>query len=233
MHPLIILIIIAAVWLTVRHLKSLPPERRRKTGFKAALLAAGAILLLALVTGRLNPLIAVIAAAIPVMQRLMTAKSVFDQVKSAMGVGPGPGAGGDTRFVSMRVDAGTGKLTGIVREGQFAGRSLGDLSVAELMMLLDECRRADAPSAAAVAQYLRQHDPGAGDGRRRRHASAAREGMSEKEAREILGVSGDAGRDEILTAHRRLMQRLHPDRGGSDYLASKINQAKDLLLGTG
>lgn len=233
MHPLIILIIIAAVWLTVRHIKSLPPEQRRKSGFKAALLAAGALLLLALVTGRLSPLIAVAAAAIPVMQRLMTAKSLFDQVKSTMGGGPGPGKGGDTRFVSMAVDPVTGKLTGTVRDGQFAGRALGDLSVAELIQLLDECRRADAASAAAVASYLRQHHPEAGDGAGRGHPSAGRGGMSEKEAREILGVSGDADRDEILTAHRRLMQRLHPDRGGSDYLASKINQAKDLLLRTG
>jgi curved DNA-binding protein CbpA len=54
--------------------------------------------------------------------------------------------------------------------------------------------------------------------------------MSKKEAEEILGVEADAGRDTIIAAHRRLIQKLHPDRGGSDYLSARINQARDFLL---
>ena len=54
--------------------------------------------------------------------------------------------------------------------------------------------------------------------------------MTRELALEILGLKGEPDRDEIIKAHRTLMQRMHPDRGGSDYLAKKINQAKDFLL---
>lgn len=61
---------------------------------------------------------------------------------------------------------------------------------------------------------------------------ASRNGrMTREEAGELLGVDADAERDEVLAAHRRLMQRLHPDRGGTDYLAARLNEARDVLLG--
>jgi len=55
--------------------------------------------------------------------------------------------------------------------------------------------------------------------------------MSRKEALAVLGLDDAAEKDDIIAAHRTLMQKLHPDRGGNDYLAAKINQAKDLLVG--
>ena len=63
-----------------------------------------------------------------------------------------------------------------------------------------------------------------------RPAPARQPGLSRAEAAEILGVAPDASRQEITAAHRRLMLRLHPDQGGSDWLANRINSARDRLL---
>ncbi len=57
--------------------------------------------------------------------------------------------------------------------------------------------------------------------------------MTRDEAFEILGLKPDATRDDIIKAHRKLMARVHPDKGGSDYLASSINQARKILLDDG
>jgi DnaJ homolog subfamily C member 19 len=63
-------------------------------------------------------------------------------------------------------------------------------------------------------------------------AAARRSGtMTREEAYQVLGVHPGASEDDIRAAHRRLMQGAHPDRGGSDWLASRINQARDVLLG--
>lgn len=60
--------------------------------------------------------------------------------------------------------------------------------------------------------------------------ASAQTAMSKKQACEILGIQPEASKEEIIKAHKRMMQKLHPDRGGSDYLAAQINQAKDTLL---
>ena len=55
--------------------------------------------------------------------------------------------------------------------------------------------------------------------------------MTATQAREVLGVKADASKEEIIMAHKRMMQKVHPDRGGTDFLAAQLNQAKDTLLG--
>jgi hypothetical protein len=128
----------------------------------------------------------------------------------------------------------TGEISGPVLQGAFAGRDLGSLSLAELACLRHECSGVDPDSVALIEAYLeRLHGPewqakaSASDSGAAAHSGS----MSRDEAYEILGLATGATREAIIQAHRKLMQRVHPDRGGSDYLASQINRAKDTLLG--
>jgi len=72
-----------------------------------------------------------------------------------------------------------------------------------------------------------QRDAAAGQNGR---ATASSGEMTKEEAYQVLGLQPGAGADEITRAHRAFMKKLHPDQGGSTYLAARVNQAKDILL---
>ena len=139
-----------------------------------------------------------------------------------------------TRFLVMTLDHVSGVMTGTVREGCFAGRSLQDLTQPELLELWRECQP-DPQSTAVLEAYLDRHvDAGwrgqADTERKDRTQATANDHMDRAEAYRVLGLQPSAGRDEIQAAYRRLIQRVHPDQGGSSDLAARINQARDVLL---
>lgn len=140
-----------------------------------------------------------------------------------------------TRYVLLLIDHLSGRISGEVLAGPHAGRSLADIATEDLLDLLTICYQTDAESAEALEVYLtreRGHRIQEPPPRHRPEAAPQPEtaAMDEAQARAILGIGQDAGPDEIQSAHRRLIQRLHPDRGGSDYLAAKVNEARRLLL---
>jgi hypothetical protein len=134
----------------------------------------------------------------------------------------------------MSLDHDTGEMHGEVLEGAFAGKQLHELDLDDLVKLFRECRGTDEESANLVQAYLdRIHGEGWHEkvgARTDQRSSAGGAAMTREEAFHVLGLEAGASRQEIIAMHRRLMQKLHPDRGGSDYLAAKINQAKDILL---
>ena len=209
--------------------------QRSRTLKQILLYGTGAILLLLVITGRLHWLFALIGAALPWLQRAMMARRAWTTFRSMRRPQSGQNSRVETAFLRMTLDHDTGDLNGEVIQGAFSGSKLLDLSLDQLLELLDQLRAGDAQSAAQLEAYLdrtqgaswRKHDDTTTEATVHTAASAP---MNRQEAAEILGVSADAPHKVIIQAHRRLIQRLHSDRGGSDYLAAMINKAKDVLL---
>ena len=135
-----------------------------------------------------------------------------------------------TRFLAMSLDHETAEMQGEVVVGKFAGRLLASMSLGELMELLSECSN-DGDSVQLLQAYLaRVHPEWEEAGTSKRAENGPSEEMNRAHALEVLGLSEGAERADIIAAHRDLMRKLHPDRGGNDYLAKKVNAAKDFLL---
>jgi DnaJ domain len=139
-----------------------------------------------------------------------------------------------SRFFEMTLDHDSGALTGIIVSGPNAGRSLETFDLPALLTMFAEL---DSESVPLLESYLdsrfpawRQNAQGDAAGRQRRTAPDGK--MTEEEAYQILGLKPGAGREEIGRAHRALMKKLHPDQGGSTYLAARVNEAKEVLLRT-
>ncbi len=139
-----------------------------------------------------------------------------------------------TSVLDMQLDHDTGNMDGMVLSGAHSGRTLSDLEPAELMQVMEECVSAEDQSQALLEAYLDRHHPEwrEATGRGDESAPTGDSGpMSGAEALDILGLDENATEDDIRKAHRELMKKYHPDHGGSDYLAARINEAKETLLG--
>jgi hypothetical protein len=142
-----------------------------------------------------------------------------------------------TDWVDMELDHDTGEMRGRVLKGAFSGQSLNQLTDDDALRFYAEAGAADSETARLLEAYLdrrlgadwrtKANERRSSSDQRPRSSSA----MTREEAYRVLGLRSGAGEEEIREAYKRLMMNLHPDRGGTDYLASKINEAKDVLLG--
>jgi hypothetical protein len=142
---------------------------------------------------------------------------------------PGPegeASGVETATLAMRLDLASGAMSGRVLRGAFEGRELAELSRADLVALMADCAANDPESVALLEAWLDRTDPEW----REEPAPTAAGPMTRAEALAVLGLAEGASEADIRAAHRRLMQSAHPDRGGSDWLAARINEARAVLL---
>lgn len=215
------------LFLLLRGFANAPVARVRQFGAVMLASIGAVLLLLGLFTARGQQALIALTFFLPLLlqwvQRWRTNKRFG-------GSAPQTGAANsvETAFLSMTLHHDSGRMTGSVKAGQFAGRDLATLTLVELLALLQECQAADADSVALLEAWLDRAHP---DWRAEPAAEPRSGAMTRAEALEILGLAEGADEDAIRAAHRRLMRSAHPDQGGSAWLAARINAARDFLLG--
>jgi len=218
--------------------------------FFFALIGLFTLLLFALaITGRLHWLFALLAGLLPWMRRLLPLLRFVPLAQLArrylnvggmrsMGSKPKGGQTSNVHslFLSMTLNHDNGEISGEVLKGQFIGCPLRELTVQQLQNLLKECQ-ADRDSYALLCSYLNYRFGSDWqtqfDGSEQATGEAddtSDQAMNYEEALDILGLQEPVSKADIIKAHRSMMQKFHPDRGGSNYLAAKINEAKEYLL---
>jgi hypothetical protein len=172
-----------------------------------------------------------LALSMPALSRL---RRLLDRFRAPAG---GQSSTVSTHYLRMSLDHDTGSMTGTVLRGHFAGIRIEEMGFADLLSLLRECRADDEDGARLLEAYLDRVHPdwrdelaGGGNAGQGGGARPAGGDVDVDEAYAILGLGPGATPEQIKEAHRRLMVKLHPDHGGSDYLATKINRARDVLL---
>lgn len=236
------IILIAAVFiLALFWVKNQPAQKRSGAMLKLILMGIALTLFALTISGRLHWLGAVIAGFLPFIRRsfpllrfIPLLRAFYKQRQSnPKHTHANNKSEVSTEVIDMILDHDSGVMYGTIKSGSFSGKRLSDLSENEFIQLLNYCRSKDHNSARLLEAYL---DKRFGDSWREDDTNEQAQNnqdsgsVSRTEALSILGLSEDATDEQIIEAHRKLIQKVHPDRGGSDYLAAKINEAKDRLL---
>lgn len=141
-----------------------------------------------------------------------------------------------TRTLWLDISFGArGAIEGQVINGPFAGRDLSHLTDDDLFILLDKLMTQDPEGYELFKTYLdrrlpRWRETAQGHAHTRERRPGATIPMTEQEAYDVLGLKMGASEEEIREAHRALLRKIHPDHGGTDWLATRINMARDVLL---
>lgn len=234
---IILLLSIVVGALVIRWFVNASPANMARGIKLGAVWVAVAVVLAMVAYGRLPWLLGVIAPLAPLVLAILARQRQRRRPAGDWDSSGGQHSTVTTDRLDMTFDHDSGELDGRVTTGTFAGRMLSDMSLDEVRSLLQESAAArDTQSSSVLTSYLDRtygedwHD-GAGAGQQEERAPQSGGAMTRDEASRVLGLPVGATEKEIRAAHRRLMKQAHPDHGGSDYLASKINEAKDVLLG--
>lgn len=232
------IVVITALFLLLHWFRTRPPELVSRRLKIAALYFVILLLIFLAVTGRLSWIFAFIASLIPLLRRVLpylrytpVFKYLYRRLQNRASNQPGQTSSIKTRYLDMRLNHQTGEIDGIILAGQHQGQRLSQLSNNDLKSCLLDWRQNDTASARLLQVYIQQYsDSQFQQDHDSDEKEPINEQMTETEALAILGLKLPVDQETVTQTHRRLIQKFHPDRGGSTYLAVKINQAKDYLL---
>lgn len=244
--PRIILLLVLGfilwyLWQYAKGLQKKDPKERKAAWWKFVFITLFVVTLSLVVTGRAHWLAAAVAGLLPLAKSLLVlgARSMplFNlwQRHSSSQFGPRI----KTPYLDIKINLRNGHIDGKVLQGEFAECMLSTLDRLQLDKLLEALRNVDREGTMLLQAYLARRFGASGQrGERQqdyqqqyqRQQSQSSGGVTKQEAWQILGLEPEANKDTIIKAHKRLIQKLHPDRGGNDYLAAKVNAAKDVLL---
>jgi len=236
MPRLILLIAVAfIVWYFLQQAKALQkkPEKERKAAlWRLIFIGLFGVTLALVLSGRAHWLAAALAGLLPLLKNsaglLMRALPMLQAWQRSGGPKFGPTLRAES--IEIKVNIGNGSIDGKILKGELAGQALSALSREQLDPLLAQWRNEDPQAARLLSAYLARRFHNSGNEQYQQQYSQPDTATAKNEAWQILGLEEGASKEEIIKAHKRLIQKLHPDRGGNDYLAAKINAAKDTLI---
>jgi len=220
-------------------------KKKPSNYLKPLLIVAGIVLLLAIVTGRASAIFALIGGIFAAAFRFAPIiLKFYPQIrellfKFGINVPAGPGSSKvRTATLAATLDPLSGRIDAEILSGDYKGQRLSAMQIADIKTYYQFCATQDPEALRVVEAYVQREFPDqfqTGEWAESRHhnpesANATESNMSVSEAREILGVDKGASKQEITYAHRKLMAKLHPDKGGSTFLATRVNLAKDTLI---
>ena len=222
------------------HWKNTPDPKQQKQLLQKTVIGAVIIgCLLLVVTGRLNWVWAAFVGFLATVRQMLPTIVRYFPFISQLYRTHGPKASAQNsstvsaKYIEMTLDHQTGKLSGNVLAGEFKNKLLHDLEHDQLSELFQFCQANDIDSAKLLENYLIDRfgkDPNYSTGTNQNTVSDPGTNISISEALQILGLEGNPTNEEITTAYRKIMQQLHPDRGGNQYFAAKVNEARKVLL---
>ncbi|MFA5493406.1 MAG: molecular chaperone DnaJ [Porticoccaceae bacterium] len=230
--PRLLLLVLAllALWYGWQYLHSRSPQERKRLLWVWGSVALMLITLLLVGTGRMHWVGAAIAAVIPLIKVIGSIGFRALPLLQWWQRKSGKPSTLRTRGLEVTFNFATGETTGTLFEGPYQGSDLNTLDEGKLREQLAFFQQRDRQSTLLLRAYLLRR--GFADG-----SAAGMDGgdnrpvLSEHDAWQVLGLEPGASREDIVRAHKSLIQKLHPDRGGNDYLAAMINAAKDKLVG--
>ena len=240
--PRIILLLILGfilwyLWQYAKGLQKKDPKVRKAAWWKFVFIALFGVTLSLVVTGRAHWLAVAVAGLLPLAKGLLVlgARSMplFNLWQRHSNSQFGPRI--KTPYLDIKINLRNGHIDGKVLQGEFAECMLSTLDQLQLDKLLEALRNVDREGTMLLQAYLARRfgasgQRGEGQQQYQQQQSQGSSGLTKQEAWQILGLEPEANQDAIIKAHKRLIQKLHPDRGGNDYLAAKVNAAKDTLL---